>query len=90
MFTFRSTSHGVTYRLLSSKNRIPAVNLQPIANLHWEVPKNFKNDTQQKLDAWTFQIYEILRLPNLLNSSPTGGHLLSVKSIKIDLAIVVY
>ena len=53
LFTFRSTSQEVKYRLFSSKNRIPAVNLA-IANSHWEVPKNLKNGTQQKFDASTF------------------------------------
>ena len=44
MFTFRSSSQGVKYWFLSSKDRLQAVNLT-IANLHWEVPKNFKNGT---------------------------------------------
>ena len=52
-FTFRSISQGVKYRLFSNKNRLHAVNLT-IANLHWDVPKNFVKSAQQKLDACTF------------------------------------
>ena len=47
LFTFRSTSQGVKYRLKQKPHLT-------IANLHWEVLKNFKKCTQQKLDAWTF------------------------------------
>ena len=49
LFTVRSTSQGIKYRLFSSKNRISAVKLT-ITNLHWEVLKNMKNGTQQRFD----------------------------------------
>ena len=41
-----------------------------ISDSNWEVPKHFKWDTERKLDPWIFQMWQVLRLPNLLNSNP--------------------
>ena len=49
LFTFKSTSQGVKYRLFSSKNCLTAVNLT-IANLYLEVPKNWHSTKVECLD----------------------------------------
>ena len=67
LFTYASRSQGVEHGLFSGKYHLKVT----IADLNWELRKNFNYGALQKLDAWIFQIWQILRLPNLLNAGPT-------------------
>ena len=78
LFTFRSTSQGVKYRLFSSKNRLQAVNLTIVnLNLKWRSTKVGCLDILNVIN---------IKVAQFIKQQPHGvsNHLLSVKSIKIE------
>ena len=64
----------MNFRLKELLKTLPKYKLI-IANFNCEFPKSFKYRSKEKLDAWIIRILRLPRLPNLLNTSPTGGQI---------------